>query len=38
MEDDTYVEDKMTVGLLLFAGSHKVCIGNPLQLEDIESQ
>ena len=26
-QDDAYVEDKVTVGLLLLAGSHKVCLG-----------
>ena len=26
-KDDAYVEDKVTVGLLLLAGSHKVCPG-----------
>ena len=26
-QDDAYVEDKVTVGLLLLAGSHKVCPG-----------
>ena len=26
-KDDAYVEDKVTVGLLLLVGSHKVCPG-----------
>ena len=27
-KDDAYVEDKVTMGLLLLAGTHKVCPGN----------
>ena len=27
-QDDAYVEDKVTMGLLLLAGTHKVCPGN----------
>ena len=27
-KDDAYVEDRVTVGLLLLVGSHKVCPGN----------
>ena len=31
-KDDAYVEDKVTVGLLLLAGSRKVCPGQSIQV------
>ena len=31
-KDDAYVEDKVTMGLLLLAGSHKVCPGYSIQV------
>ena len=31
-KDDAYVEDKVTVGLLLLVGSHKVCPGKAIQV------